>query len=66
MKEGTDKIISNATVVYTDGISEQFETLGLTQNGIVIGRIINGEFVTCGFIPKGNIKEIKNGGKWQA
>jgi hypothetical protein len=66
MKERTEEIIRNATVVYTDGISEQFETLRLTQKGTVIGRIINGEFVTCGFIPKGNIKEIKNGGKWQA
>ncbi len=63
MKEKTGKIIRNATVVYTDGISEQFEALYLTQKGTVIGRIIDREFVDCGFISKRNIKEIKNMGK---
>ena len=60
MKEQTDGIIRNATVVYTDGTSEQFESIRLTQKGTVIGRIINGEFVTCGFIPTMSIKEIRN------
>jgi len=60
MKEKTGKIIRNATVVYTDGISEQFEALRLTQKGTVIGRIINDKFVAYGFIPKTNIKEFKN------
>jgi hypothetical protein len=63
MNEQIDKIIRHATVVYTDGISEQFEILRLTQKGVIIGRIINNEFITCGFIFKRNIKQIKNDGK---
>jgi hypothetical protein len=62
MKERTDDIIRNTTVVYTDGISEQFETLRLTQKGTVTGRMIDDQFVACGFIFKRSIKEIKNNG----
>lgn len=53
----------NATVLYTDGISEQFEAVRITEKGAIIGRIINGKFVDCGFISKRNIKQIKNDGK---
>jgi len=57
-------IMTNATVVYTDGISEHFEALRVIKKGAIIGRIIDGEFLDCGFISKRNIKEIKhNGGK---
>ena len=60
MKEGD--VLVNATVVYSDGISEQFEALRVIDKGFVIGRIIDGEFLDCGFISKRNIKEIRNGG----
>lgn len=59
MKEQTAKIIINATVVYTDNTSEQFQALYPIQKGMVIGRIIDNKFIVCGFIPKKNIKEIK-------
>ena len=50
----------NFTVVYTDGLAESFEALRFTHKGVVIGRIIDGEFLDCGFISQKNIKEIKN------
>ncbi len=53
----------NATVIYTDGIKEQFEAVRRTEKGVIIGRILEGQFVDCGFISKRNIKQIKNGGK---
>jgi len=60
MKEPTNKIIRDATIVYTDGISERFEAIHLTEKGVVINRIMNGKFVAFGFISKRNIKEVKN------
>jgi hypothetical protein len=63
MNEGTDEIIKDATLVYTDGISEWFEAIHLTEKGVVIDRIMNGKPVSCGFISKRNIKEIKVKGK---
>lgn len=64
MKKDTDEILKNATVIYIDGSSEQFETIRLTKKGPVIGRIIDGKFITYGFIFTSNIKEIKtNGGR---
>jgi len=63
MKDGTEEIIRDTTIIYTDGLSEWFEVIHLTKNGAVIGRIINGTIIACGFIPKENIKEIKNGNR---
>jgi hypothetical protein len=63
MKEPTNKIIRDATIVYTDGLSERFEGIHLTENGVVIDRIIDGKVIACGFIPKRNIKEIRNGNR---
>jgi hypothetical protein len=60
MKKG--EIMLHPTVIYTDGIREQFEAVRLTEKGVIIGRIIDGEFVDCGFISKRNVKEIKNNG----
>jgi hypothetical protein len=54
-------IIENATVVYTDGVREQFEVVRQTDKGVIIGRIIDGELVDCGFISKNNIKQINDG-----
>ena len=48
----------NATVVYTDNLTEQFEALRVIDKGVIIGRMIDGEFLDCGFISKRNIKEI--------
>jgi hypothetical protein len=33
----------------------------MIDKGAIIGRIINNEFLDCGFISKNNIKEIKDG-----
>jgi hypothetical protein len=52
-------IVFNSTIIYTDGLSEFSEAMRLVDKGIIIGRIIDNEFVDCGFIPKNNIKEIK-------
>lgn len=56
------KIIKQATVVYTDGIMEHFEAVKVINKGVIIGRIIDGKFLDCGFISKRNIREIKNDG----
>ena len=57
------EILENATILYNDDIREQFEAIRLTDKGIIIGRIFNGEFFDYGFISKQNIKEIKKGTK---
>jgi len=49
----------NATVIYTDNIQESFEALRVIDKGVIIGRIIEGEFCDCGFISKRIIKEIR-------
>jgi len=59
MNEGTDEITRDVKLVYTDGLSESFEAIHMTENGVVIDRIINGKVVACGFISKRNITEIK-------
>jgi len=56
-------IMKNATIIYTDEVREQFEALRVIDKGVIIGRIIDGEFLDCGFISKRNIKEIRNGKK---
>ncbi len=48
-------------MVYTDNRQELFEALRVINRGVIIGRIIDGDFFDCGFISKRNIKEIKNG-----
>ena len=40
-----DDILVNATVVHSDGIREQFEALRVIDKGVIIGRIIDGEFL---------------------
>ena len=50
----------NAIVVYTNGITEQFAAIRMTDKGVIIGRILDGEFVDCGFISRRNIKEIRD------
>jgi hypothetical protein len=61
------EVLENATVIYTDGVTEQFEAVRLTDGGVIIGRIMNEggheEFVACGFIPRRNIKKINEGAK---
>jgi len=63
MRNKKGEIMVNKTVIYSDGIKEQFEALRQTEKGVIIGRIIDGEFVDCGFISKGNIKQIQHNGK---
>jgi hypothetical protein len=61
------EVMENATIVYTDGVREQFEAVYLTDKRLVTGRIfkINGreQFKQHGFISRQNIKEIYNGSK---
>lgn len=58
--------MTNATVTYTDGVKEHFEALRINKKGIIIGRIINGIFLDCGFISKTNVKEITyDRGSWK-
>jgi hypothetical protein len=52
--------MKNSTIIYKDGIAESFEALRVTNKGVIIGRIIDGEFLECGFISEDNIKEIRN------
>jgi hypothetical protein len=62
-KNHCKEVIENVTVIYTDGITEQFEAIRLIQQGIVIGRIKEGEFVPFGFINHRNIRNINKGRK---
>ena len=58
------EVLENATIVYTDGVKEQFEAVYLTDKRVITGRIFksNGteEFKECGFISKQNIIQIYN------
>lgn len=63
MKETMDEIIRDVTIVYSNGTSECFEAIQFTKNGVVIFRVVNGKFITYGFVLKRNIKEIWNGGR---
>jgi hypothetical protein len=60
-KNKKSDIMHNSIVVYTDNRQESFEALRVINRGVIIGRIIDGDFFDCGFISKRNIKEIKNG-----
>ncbi len=61
------EVLENATIVYSDGVKEQFEAVYLTDKRVVTGRIFktNGseEFKECGFISRENIIQIYNGSK---
>ena len=58
------EVMENATIVYTDGVKEQFEAIYLTDKRIITGRIFNRngkeEFKEYGIISRQNIKEIYN------
>lgn len=54
------EIIQNATIIYTDNVEEHYEAIQITPQGVDIGRIIDNKFMKYGFIPKYNIKQIKN------
>ena len=60
-------IIQNAIIIYTDGISEFFDAIRVTDKGVIIGRILEKdkteEFIDCGFISNRSIKKIKKGTK---
>ena len=53
-------IIKNEKIIYIDGVREQFEAIRQIDNGVIIGRILDNKFFSCGFISKSNIKEIIN------
>jgi hypothetical protein len=57
------KILERATITYVDGLKEYFESIRITEKGVRICRVIDGEFLDYGFISKDNIKQIKNGRK---
>ena len=51
----------NPIVIYKDNLQKSYEALRVIDKGVIIGRIIDGEFLDCGFISKRNIKEIRYG-----
>jgi len=53
------KIIYNPIIIYSDDFKERFDVIRKTEEGVIIGRLINDKFFDCGFIPKQNIKKIK-------
>lgn len=55
------EILENAIILYNDNFEEQFGAIRLTDKGVITGRVIDDEFIDCGFISKQNIKEIKKG-----
>lgn len=61
------EILENATIVYTDGVKEQFDAIRMTAKKVITGRIFKlgkkEEFKECGFIARRNIKQIYNGSK---
>jgi len=50
----------NAMVVYINDITERFPAIQISNKGVIIGRVLDGEFVDCGFISIKNIKEIRD------
>ena len=54
------EIVKKATIIYTDDLEEKYDAIRVTDKGVIIGRILDGEFLACGFIPKHSIKEINN------
>ncbi len=61
LKESCEKfeLIENATVIYRNDYREQLKLIRVVDEGVIIGRIIDGDFLDCGFISKDNIKEIR-------
>jgi len=57
------KIFEKISIVYTDDKQEYYDAIRITDRGVHIGRIIDKKFEPFGFIPKHNIKAIKNGSK---
>ena len=64
MKKNHKKVIemmNNPTIIYRDDLKQSFEAIRTTEKGIIIGRLIEGKFIECGFILKRNIKRIEKG-----
>lgn len=62
MKNNQKKLIvlENVKITYTDGKTDYFKAINITDEGVNTGRIIdNKDFIRGGFIPKENIKLIK-------
>jgi hypothetical protein len=55
------EMMNNPTIIYTDNFKQSFEAIRTTDKGIIIGRLIEGKFIECGFILKRNIKRIEKG-----
>lgn len=58
------KIFEKISIVYNDDNQEHYDAIRITDKGVHIGRIIDNKFEPFGFIPKHNIKAIKNGSKF--
>ena len=54
------EILEKVTITYSDGSEEKFAAIRITNKGVIIGRVLDGDFVDYGFIPKHSIKEINN------
>lgn len=63
------EVIENVTITYTDGLSEQFHAICITDKGVTIGRMLRDtdtgkeEFFPYGFIHKSSIELISNSRK---
>ena len=59
-----DRVLyTHVSIVYTDGFSEFFDAIQVTDKGVIIGRCIENEqgeqeFLGCGFIAHSMIQKI--------
>lgn len=56
-------MIYHPTIIYTDNLKQSFDAIRITDKGVIIGRLLEGKVIECGFILKRNIKRIENGYK---
>ena len=54
------EILEKVTITYNGGLEEKFDAIRITNKGVIICRILDGDFIDYGFIPNYNIKEINN------
>ncbi len=60
-RQETNTIVYHAAVTYTDGTSEVFDAIQVTDRGLIISRLPpgdGGELITFGFIPRLSVKHV--------
>jgi hypothetical protein len=59
-----EELIHNVVIVYSDDSKEHFDSVQLTEKGIILCRIVKQldtgkeKFIPYGFIYKNNVKEV--------